>query len=310
MKDKLRHICGFFAGFLIVLLVVCIPFNSLKELGTQYLEVLKKTGNVAGEKENSLDVIILGDSIAWAGYSPLAMYAKEEISVYNCATSGQNLNDSIAILKRVLKTQKPKVVVLDANSVFTPGAIWKLKLKNVLRINRLTTQIFPVFKYHDYYLKGYGNEKGLDYMKGYNYSANVTSVSDTNYMVEKEVVWSEHDQNMLTSFYKLCNENQISLLLTALPCPHTWNQTKHDLIQKWADTNSVEFIDYNVDSTVDYSKDFRDNGEHLNNTGANKYSDILSDYLVKNYSVSSKKNESYEEAISNMNASLGKGWLE
>ena len=48
---------------------------------------------------------------------------------------------------------------------------------------------------------------------------------------------------------------------------------------------------------IDYSKDFRDNGEHLNDNGATKCSYALGKYLKDTYHLQEKTNQEYERAI-------------
>lgn len=293
MRKKIFNVLKFWVGFSIVLTIVCIPFQPLKRLGNQYIDVVNKTQNLGCEREKSMDVLFLGDSIPWAGISPLRMYAQDKITVYNCSTSGQRLIDSTAILKRALKVQSPSVVVVDVNCAFT--------YMNSMRYLLETT--FPIFKYHDYYMKDFKNGKEqaghLDDWKGYMYTDNITEVQPGDYMVQTNDDWSKTNKSFLNKIYSICQKHSISLVLMALPCPNSWNQTKHDLIQKWADRKDVEFLDLNTNGMVDidYGKDFRDNGEHLNDSGATKCSYAISNHLKDTYNIKSRTNEVYENAI-------------
>lgn len=289
MRKKVFNVLKFWIGFSIVLTIVCIPFQPLKTLGKQYLEVINKTQNLACEKENTMAAVFLGDSIPWAGISPLRMYAQDKITVYNCSTSGQSVMDSAAILQRALRYQMPQVVVLDVNSVFTPIS----SIRNSLEL------VFPVFRYHDYYMKGFEKGGVLDSWKGYFYTNINFPLSPRAYMVQTDVKWGKANRRFMDKIYSICQKQSISLVLMALPCPNSWNQTKHDLIQKWADKKSVEFLDFNSNNMVDidYSKDFRDNGEHLNDNGATKCSYALGKYLKETYHLQEKYNEDYAKAI-------------
>lgn len=289
MKKKIFSIVTFWIGFSIVLSLVCIPFQPLKTLGKQYLDVINKTQNLACEKENTMDAVFLGDSIPWAGISPLRMYAQDKITVYNCSTSGQRIMDSAAILQRALRYQMPQVVVLDVNSVFTPIS----SIRNSLEL------VFPIFRYHDYYMKGFEKGGVSDSWKGYFYTSIIFPLSPRTYMVQTDVKWGKANRRFMDEIYSICQKHSISLVLMALPCPNSWNQTKHDLIQKWADRNDVEFLDLNSNGMVDidYSKDFRDNGEHLNDSGATKCSYAISSHLKSTYNIKGGTNEVYENAI-------------
>ena len=289
MKKYIYKIVLFLIGFCIALELVCVPFHPLKKIGMQYVDVINKTKKLSYEDDYSIEAIILGDSIPWAGISPLRMYAQDKITVYNCSTSGQRLIDSTAILKRALKLQSPKLVVLDVNCAFTP----------INSIRYYVERIFPIIRYHDYYGKNLWLESNADDWKGYNYTLDCTINVQKKYMIESVVNWPKLNKKYLDKIYSICQKNSISLVLMALPCPNSWNQTKHDLIQKWADKKSVEFLDFNSNSMVDidYSKDFRDNGEHLNDNGATKCSYALGKYLKETYNLQGKINQEYERAI-------------
>lgn len=289
MRKKILSLLCFWIGFSIVLTIVCIPFQPLKKLGDQYLDVIERTQNLACEKENTMDAVVLGDSIPWAGISPLRMYAQDKITVYNCSTSGQRVMDSIAILQRTLRYQKPQAVVLDVNSVFT-----RIRpIKNSLEV------FFPVFKYHDYYMKDFEKGGSLDDWKGYTYADTIVPFDSGEYMIHSDVKLGKINRRLMDKLYSICQKNSISLVLMALPCPNSWNQTKHDLIQKWADTHKVKFLDLNSNGmvNVDSATDFRDYGEHLNDMGATKCSYALGKYLKETYNLQEKTNQEYERAI-------------
>lgn len=289
MKKYGLKIAGFFLGFCLVLALVCLPFQPLRKLGNQYIDIVHKTQNIACEKEDSIDALILGDSIAWAGISPLRIYAKDKITTYNGATSGQRLMDSIAVLERTLRYQSLKTVVLETNCIFTEFNSMQYSLEKLL----------PIFRYHDYYLKDFEKGGSVDDWKGYNYTTSTYPLEKTDYMAQTDVELSDVNQALLEQLYAMCTENGISLVLMTLPCPNSWNGTKHDLTQAWADAHSVPFLDMNTDAMpdMDFSTDFRDYGEHLNDSGAAKCSYVLGDYIKDNYSVRKIQNADYEKAI-------------
>lgn len=292
MKKHAFKIAGFLLGFCVVLSLVSVPFQPLKRLGTQYKDVLERVDNLSSEKKESIDALILGDSIAWAGISPLRMYAQDKISVYNCGTSGQRLRESVYILERALESQKPEAVVLDVNCVMAVSTPLRYYFERV-------EEIFPALRYHDYYLKESENKGSLDAWKGYTYTPSTYPMEPFEYMVPREADWPDKNRPILDKLYKLCKKKGVSLVLMALPCPKSWNQTKHELIKKWAEERNLDFLDMNVNFKVDidWHTDFRDDGDHLNDMGATKCSYALSKYLKETYNLQEKTNQEYERAI-------------
>ena len=90
----------------------------------------------------------------------------------------------------------------------------------------------------------------------------------------------------------LCFENNIKLVLVSFPTQNAWGYRKHNTIDKLARENNLEFLDLNlVDLKIDWRIDTKDDGSHLNYTGAKKVSDYIGNYLQETGLVSSHKND-------------------
>lgn len=72
---------------------------------------------------DSLDILFLGSSHAENTYNPILIDSMFLTNSYNLATSGQQLLVTNYLLKEILKTTKPKIVVID---IF-PGSILEIK---------------------------------------------------------------------------------------------------------------------------------------------------------------------------------------
>lgn len=94
------------------------------------------------EREQSIDVLILGDSEAYRSLSPLEMYRDYGFTSYVCATPAQYISDSYDILNKALERQKPHICILDTNLLFR-------EKRNAISVVSVVEGLFPIFKYHN-----------------------------------------------------------------------------------------------------------------------------------------------------------------
>ena len=63
-----------------------------------------------GEPEDTIDVVVLGDSESYSAVSPLAIWKNTGYTTYVCGTAGQPLPLSYSILEEVFRHQSPKIL--------------------------------------------------------------------------------------------------------------------------------------------------------------------------------------------------------
>lgn len=73
---------------------------------------------VSSQPKNSLDVLFLGDSEAYSGFVPMALWKDTGIASFVCASVDQKPYETEDFLREALKNQSPKVVVLEANVLY------------------------------------------------------------------------------------------------------------------------------------------------------------------------------------------------
>ena len=115
MKKKVSAVikCSIFC-LLAVLMIV--RFNSVltikgKEYGAYYNYA--QFGKFYDMKKDSVDVLFIGSSHSYCGFSPQEFYDRYGIRSYNLGSSSQSMWLSYYWLKEALKTQSPKIVVLE-----------------------------------------------------------------------------------------------------------------------------------------------------------------------------------------------------
>lgn len=75
-------------------------------------------GGFYEEPKNSLDVIFMGNSDVYRGISPITMWDEYGITSYNYSTSGQRMWTEYYLLEECIKTQTPRLIVLNMDSAF------------------------------------------------------------------------------------------------------------------------------------------------------------------------------------------------
>jgi hypothetical protein len=248
---------------------------------------------------------MIGNSDAYAGFSPMEIWNSYGITSYVCGTGHQSINESVDVLKQIMQNQKPKVVMYEVDALWTDFDPATVMLKETER--RVSNQL-TVFKYHD--LWKHFNSKALSQKKNYtahfvtkgqNVNACQVPYDGDEYMVktDKSKKVSQLFKPYLDEFVKVCKDNNVELVFVEFPSPVSWSYEKYNYISDYADKNDIKFIDFDVDRTLmslDQSTDFRDGTSHLNCYGAKKASLYLGQYLEDTYSFDDKRsNPDYQQ---------------
>ena len=262
------------------------------------------------EKKNSIDVLFIGDSNVYRGVSPLTIWKEQGITSYDYSSPKQNLLLSYYSIKECLKTQKPKIVMLEVNQAFYEESPDEQSVRKVIDnmkfgINKWqainepefshTTMeklsyIFPIIRYHSRWDKLTDKDFErikLSYhstFKGYLPTKQVKPYQKKlDYMkkIESKEQIGPKARNHLDKIDKLCKENNIQLVLIRIPEIESWSWEKSQEISKYAEEKKLDFLDMNLKEnvTIDWETDSEDAGAHLNITGAEKVSSFLGNYL-------------------------------
>ncbi|MCM1160365.1 MAG: hypothetical protein NC412_03990 [Roseburia sp.] len=255
------------------------------------------------EEENTIDVIYLGSSNSFYDINPLVIYEEQEITGYVLGSGEQRLFTSYYYLQEALKSQKPKVVVLEALGLFYEGKgeeeqsrkaydYMKLsgeKIQSLEMAAEAKEDIFsyaiPFFRYHARWSSL--NERDFLYpfsdkryfLKGYAFSEQVAEGLpgfDMERIHHPGIAIGEVNEYYFQQIKQVCMENHIALLLIKTPNIE-WGMSEHTLTAELAERNDVPFYDYNTfmhELGIREETCFLD-GAHLNYVGA----EILSSHL-------------------------------
>lgn len=173
----------------------CVIFSLIQKIFILNSNPLTKSAQEEFlNSDEQFDVVFLGSSHMAYGVSPMQIYEGKGISSYNLATEAQTIALSYTVLSRAFETQEPKVVVLDASSLFggevghevawrpvldtTPFSLKKIEWafeyeKNTQIEGGVLDAIVPMIRYHTRW-KSLGKEdfiysfyQGQSYTKGY-----------------------------------------------------------------------------------------------------------------------------------------------
>lgn len=263
------------------------PKQNTKESGIKY----ENARGFYGERQNSLDIIAIGNSDLYNAMNPLQLWHEQGIPSYVCAEPSQKIVEAYSLLKQTYLNQTPQLIILEVDELFTKSDVDDLDIS----ISETLKEIFPVFDYHnrwkniqkdDFIKEKVYNQKILT--KGYKYYNNVQSYKGgKSYLKNKKKSSLTYTtQYYLHQFIKYAKNNGSQVLLMCCPTANTWTMDKHHTIQKIADQYQLQFLDFNMlldDINFDWTKDTRDGGNHLNDFGAQKVTHYLGNYLKLQY---------------------------
>ncbi len=261
-------------------------------------------GGIFSLPKNSLDYVVIGNSNAVEGFSPLDIWNGFGYAGYTCGEPWQNTAGSYYMLKTILKTQSPKVVILDTDTLYERKSTLT-SLENDLTI--AVQHYYSVFRYHNYWKR----LSITDFLMKDNYSwhhsdyghmvlTKINAYNGSKYMspTDKIQKMTPQIEYYLDKIVNLCRDSGIALILVSIPSPTYWNMAQHNAVTQYAASHDVKYLDLNLnyqDYGLDWATDTRDRGEHLNCYGARKVSLYLGKYISENYRLLSHAGDSAYE---------------
>ena len=292
-----------------ILFLILMILSSVieKEMLKNDVWVPKRNKNmyrIQREAENTIDVVVVGDSLSYCTLSPLQLWNEQGITSYVCGQPAQKISETYHMLDMAFRTQSPKVVLLETNVIFRE----KLGINNLKTIlDQELKNAFPVVRGHDLWknLIIHKNYKYNTY-KGFQLDSMIKPYTKGKYMRETEdkenIIYSA--LLYLDSILKLCQYNKAELVLFSAPSPHNYNYRIHNSINEFAADNNLPYLDFNLKNEelqIDWNVDTSDAGDHLNLAGAQKVTKYVGEYLGKNYLLPDHRGQKGFEAWTEMN---------
>lgn len=337
-------------------------------------------------KKNSVEAIFLGSSHVGEEISPMQIYIESGVTTYNLGTSSQPTDGSLFLLYEAFKTQSPKYVFLDVNSLFLSpksgeeGRTYLLDSSHLskekirlavacgngggIKANifsnpaNLISVLFPLYKYHVNWTKlkktnfafDISNSEQVYSTFGFDmysfYAGEPLLWTDLNdiesqmlaamnspffagkinetyvcKLTNTDEVYNNHITNesmiYLKKIKEACDKNGALLILSKNPVimfPNlyrsSWTRSKSAEIKRITSELGIDFLDlqYDYDLGIDYKKDFKDFGQHLNYYGNKKVSSFFASYLKDRCKPS--YNQFYSENIEKYNRQVSVALLQ
>ncbi len=290
-----------FIGILLFILFMisyfALPSNSMED------GPYKKNKGILAVPQNTLDYIAMGDSECSTSITPMEIWKKYGYAGYNCGVPGQRLQDAYYLLNKLLQKQSPKVILFETNEFFRDFS-YTASLQN--SVDEATKKLLPIYKYHNSWkyfnldmFKNVGQKVEIAYynpMKGYHYNPERKPYIDGPYVDKTSKVAKIQDQPLLylNKIIQLCKDKDIQLIFYTVPSPLCWTYEKHNAAAAIAKENNLLYLDLNLKTEkvgIDWSKDTRDYGNHVNFYGAKKVSRYIGKYLSKNTELKDRREE-------------------
>ncbi len=264
------------------------------------------------QDRNTVDALLLGSSHIYCDVNTGILWDRYGISAYDLGGAEQPYWNNYYFLKEALKTQNPKVIVLDVTipgirSVEYQPEVWSVTNlyglhwnKNRVESTRVSVPknsfkrlMVPMNTMHTRY-KELTKDDFVDSNRSINYKGfdlrerivpfdrpDMSQVTEATPMTEKE-------ETYFRKIIELANSKNIPILLVSVPFPvYEEAQMVYNYEFRLAEELGVPYIDFNKGNYydeigLDFQKDFADEF-HLNVSGNEKFSDYLGGYLAEQY---------------------------
>lgn len=286
--------------------------------------------------KDSVDILFIGTSHIYYGINPAVFWDQAGIPAFDLATSSQPIANTYHLMEYALKTQKPKVVVVDLYkmvsngkyfntgiAVKAAGNIKDLRIKyNSFRDSVNQENIVDTFLGYPLYHSRYQELERKDFIdedydlyakndfKGQIFSSKMKQNIEFQNLkkIKKPKKINARNKEYLDKMIALANKYNVKLEFMIVPYPTA--KDKHQgvylAIEQYLKEKGIDFNNdlLNIDDIgFDYTKDFADNN-HLSYIGKEKYSKYILNRFQSKYKFENRQgDEKYSSWQSNADKS-------
>lgn len=255
------------------------------------------------EPDYTIQIAGVGNSNLYSGFVPFSMWDECGYTSTICASPKQSISQSQNLLKKVYKTQKPKLIIIETDMFYdhlvqndNQSSKRKISLNAVItrakpdRFEDTIPQIFSIFSFHNRWKKQRAESVKNSFLHthGYRYNNTVCEIDTADYMTETADIEPISDRNLneINKLIDLCTKEGSQVMLITVPSASAWNYERHNAVENYAKQKKINYIDMNLlyaDAGINLKNAFRDNGRHLNYDSADKLTRYISEYIRQNY---------------------------
>lgn len=251
--------------------------------------------------ENSNDVLVYGSSHAWKGFDTEKLW-KDGIRIFNCGSNWQAINTTELFVKTSLKTQTPKVAVIETYRVgavlqntpmngeiyYTNHLPWSKEKAAYLQqcfgkdYSQYLSYFFPVIPFHanwssltEWSFVNPSDSRNLVASRGFYGSKAVRQVSLPDSSTFQQKTLPAASVRTLNSIVGTLKKHGTKVLFYTQPYQGEFNY--HDAMTAYAAEHGctyVDLFDHLDDLGLDGNTDFAD-ASHVNEKGAAKVAAYL-----------------------------------
>lgn len=281
------------------------------------------------QESNSIDVMCFGSSHIFENVNTGVLWDEYGMASFNLCGSVQPLWNTYYYMKEALKTQSPKVMVLDVygavqTSKYTDDSRiiknnYGLKLSmdkiNSIKASAPKEKWLPYMLEYPTYHSRYTELSRTDFekhlgiknwenWKGFGINTATTPLQRPNVSnITEKVELMEKTETYLRKIIQLSKDNQIPLVLIKTPYSVSEDeQVYYNKVSDIAKEYHVPFINYNLlydEIGVDFLSDFAD-ASHLNHRGNTKFTNTIGKYLKENYMIPDRREDKGYESYNIM----------
>ena len=315
-KDTLK-IISFVLVFLILLESISLLAFSNKSV-TGFKNKLQDAYSFVNEPDYSIQIVGIGNSDLYSGFSPYDLWINNGYTSTICASARQDIQQSTYLLKKVLKNQKPKLVIIETDMLYNtnPKKSNRSESSGNLSdfINGLNPDyfdsdvknIFSIFQFHNKW-KSSSKETQTDSKystHGYRFCSKIHKLKNIDYMIKSKDTEriSIKNKAKMDKLINICKENNTKILFVEMPSVTSWNYARHNAVNEYAKGKGIDFLDFNLlynDAGISVTNCFRDKGNHLNYQATQKVTGYIGNYIIKNYNITKIENEQISKRWNN-----------
>lgn len=273
--------------------------------------------------KDSMDVLVFGASGVWTSLCPAVLWREYGIPSFTLCSSNQLAITTYYTVMNALRTQTPKLVILNAAMLFNFTSVdaearepYNTNMINAMPVSlekyaaaldivsKSETQtmlsfLFPIFRFHDKWENmGLKDIMPITTYKAYELGMLSRSTAKsrkpmTGYaVIENESDYDETAAKYMRMIINECKKRGIEVVLLAAISP-SFILKRNEQVLKFAREENVEFFTYNRSDnlaalSINFDTDFFDDN-HLNTAGALKFSKHFGAHIRDTYALPDRR---------------------